>query len=99
MPASVTRAEALKELGLTESASVAEIRSAYKKLARLHHPDVNPNGAEKMALINAAHERLTRDADEPDPTAAPPPPEDPFANWGEWESEETSSQSKNSNMM
>ena len=96
MPASMTRAEALKELGLTESASVAEIRSAYKKLARLHHPDVNPNGAEKMALINAAHERLTRDADEPDPTAAPPPPEDPFANWGEWESEETSSQSKNS---
>jgi|688.fasta_scaffold46769_5 curved DNA-binding protein len=96
MPASMTRAEALKELGLTEFASDAEIKSAYRKLARKHHPDVDPKGTVKMAAINAAYDRLTRDADESDPTAAPPPPEDPFANWGEWESEETSSQSKNS---
>ena len=96
MPASMTRAEALKELGLTESASVAEIKTAKRQLALKYHPDLDPNGTERMAAINAAYDRLTRDADEPDPTAAPPPPEDPFANWGEWESEETSSQSKNS---
>lgn len=96
MPASMTRAEALKELGLTESASEAEIKSAKRKLARKYHPDVDPNGNVRMAAINAAYDRLTRDADEPDPSAAPPPPEDPFANWGEWESEETSSQGKNS---
>jgi curved DNA-binding protein CbpA len=92
----MTRAEALKELGLTESASEAEIKSAKRKLARKYHPDVDPNGTVRMAAINAAYDRLTRDADEPDPTAAPPPPEDPFANWGEWEREETSSQGKNS---
>ena len=93
----MSKAGAFKELGLSETATEAEIKSAYKKLARLHHPDVNPNGAEKMALINAAHERLTRDANDPDPIDSSPPTEEDF--WGSddsWENEETSSQSKNS---
>jgi hypothetical protein len=92
----MTRAEAFKELGLTESASDAEIRSAYRKLALKHHPDVDPTGAARMAAINAAHDRLTRDAKEPDPTVAPPPEQDPFADWGEWENEGSSSQGNNS---
>src|SRR3569832_793416 len=30
-------------LGLTKKADEKEIKSAYRKLARKHHPDVNPN--------------------------------------------------------
>ena len=92
----MTRAEALKELGLTESASIAEIKTAKRQLARKHHPDVDPNGTERMSRINAAYERLTRDANEPDPTGAPPPPQDDgWGNFGDWEREDFSSQGSN----
>ena len=90
------KADAFKELGLSENASDAEIKSAYRKLARKHHPDVDPNGTKKMALINAAYERLTRDANDPDPVDnKPPPQDDPWDDFDSWESEETSSQSTN----
>jgi DnaJ-class molecular chaperone len=96
MPASMTRAEALKELGLTESASIAEIKTAKRQLARKHHPDVDPNGTERMSRINAAYERLTRDADKPDfENNTPPPEDDPWGDFDNWESEGTSSQSAN----
>jgi curved DNA-binding protein len=35
-----------KILGVNKSASEKEIKSAYRKLARKHHPDLNPNNAE-----------------------------------------------------
>src|ERR1051325_4148810 len=35
-----------KSLGLTREASAEDIRKAYRKLARKHHPDVNPGNKE-----------------------------------------------------
>jgi len=49
-------------LGITRSASVTEIRSAYRKLAAKYHPDVNPGdhaAEEKFKELNEAHEVLS----------------------------------------
>ncbi|HKY30983.1 MAG TPA: J domain-containing protein [Candidatus Polarisedimenticolia bacterium] len=49
-------------LGVKPSASDKEIRSAYKRLAKKHHPDVNPNdkaAEEKFKEISEAYEVLT----------------------------------------
>lgn len=43
-------------LGVSEHATSAEIRDAYRELARVHHPDVGGDG-ERMAQINRAYER------------------------------------------
>ncbi|GAA4036900.1 J domain-containing protein [Hymenobacter glaciei] len=51
-----------KVLGLEKSATPEQIKKAYRKLARQHHPDVNPNdkGAEqKFKEINEANEVLS----------------------------------------
>ena len=51
-----------KVLGLTKSATQDEIKKAYRKLARKHHPDVNPNQAEakkNFQQINEANEVLS----------------------------------------
>ena len=52
-------------LGLKRSASEKEIKQAYRKLARKHHPDVNPGdkaAEQRFKDINSAYEVLS-DAD------------------------------------
>lgn len=51
-------------LGVAKSATKAEIKSAYHKLARKYHPDVNkdnPSAAEKFKEISAAYDILGDD--------------------------------------
>jgi len=48
-------------LGIPRSASEAEVKKAYRRLARKHHPDVNstdPNAAKKFQEIAGAYEIL-----------------------------------------
>jgi len=49
-------------LGVSRNASQKEIRAAYRRLARKHHPDVNPGDKASEALfkeINAAYDVLS----------------------------------------
>ena len=50
-----------KALGVARSASAKEVKSAFRKLARQYHPDVNPGDADaerRFKEINEAHEVL-----------------------------------------
>ncbi len=49
-------------LGLDRRCTLAQIRAAYRLLAKQHHPDVNPGSADAVARaqeLNAAHEILS----------------------------------------
>src|SRR5215469_16567081 len=51
-----------KVLGINKDATQDEIRAVYRKLARKHHPDLNPNDKEankKFQQINEANEVLS----------------------------------------
>jgi curved DNA-binding protein len=51
-----------KTLGVEKNATTEEIKKAYRKLARKHHPDVNPNDKEahkKFQQVNEANEVLS----------------------------------------
>ncbi|KAK2718558.1 chaperone protein DnaJ-like [Artemia franciscana] len=45
-------------LGLPKGASMTEIKTAYRKLALIHHPDKNPAGKEKFQEIQNAYSIL-----------------------------------------
>jgi DnaJ-like protein len=47
-----------RTLGVPPDASTAEIRAAYRALARRHHPDRSPADAGAMAAINEAYRVL-----------------------------------------
>lgn len=51
-----------KVLGIDKNASADDIKKAYRKLARIHHPDLNPNDKDairKFQEINEANEVLS----------------------------------------
>lgn len=47
-----------KVLGVSDTATPKEITSAYRKLAKKHHPDTNPGQEEKFKEISAAYDVL-----------------------------------------
>ena len=48
-----------KTLGVKENATAAEIKSAYRKLAKQHHPDLNSGNAERFKNISSAYDVLS----------------------------------------
>jgi curved DNA-binding protein CbpA len=61
----MTQRDFYADLSVASTATEVEIRSAYRRLARRHHPDLNPadpDAEAKFKLINAAYEVLS-DAD------------------------------------
>ena len=50
-----------KALGVANTASAEEIKKAYRKLARKHHPDVSKaaDATERMAALNEANDVLS----------------------------------------
>jgi molecular chaperone DnaJ len=53
-----------EQLGVDRSASAADLKSAYRKLAKKYHPDVNPGNAEaeqKFKQVSEAYDVLKDD--------------------------------------
>lgn len=45
-------------LGLPKDAVLSELKASYRKLAKIHHPDLPTGSAEKFRQITAAYEAL-----------------------------------------
>jgi hypothetical protein len=82
----VDTGEALAVLGLTSGAAIDDVRAAYRRLVRQHHPDLTgAAGSAQTARLTEAYallQRVAKDSDRdtivvsaaPAPTPAPPPP-------------------------
>jgi hypothetical protein len=46
-------------LGLKNDAEIGEIKAAFRQLAKLYHPDINPEGKEQFTVIVKAYETLS----------------------------------------
>jgi hypothetical protein len=76
--------EALAVLGLGSGAAMADVRDAYRRLVRRHHPDIaGPTQTAQTARLTEAYALLRRAAGDADdgavtvvdtPETAPPPP-------------------------
>lgn len=54
--------ECYQILGISSAATLAEVKSSYRRLARQYHPDVNPGNSrshEQFIQINQAYQNLT----------------------------------------
>jgi curved DNA-binding protein CbpA len=56
-----TRSECYAVLGLTEDATMDQARTAFRKLAKKYHPDVNPSNdsARLFQEMQAAYEQIS----------------------------------------
>ena len=82
-----SRDDHYRTLGVARDASTREIRRAYRRLARRHHPDVNPtdDGGRFVAIAGAyrvlsdpaaraGYDRTLTATRSPDPPSRPPAP-------------------------
>lgn len=60
LPPAVSERNWWEVLGVSPKASDDEVKEAYRKLARQHHPDYG-GSSDKMAAINAAYEQLKQE--------------------------------------
>ena len=51
-----------KVLGVPETATEKEIRRAYRKLAKEHHPDAQPGSEDRFKEISGAYDVLSDEA-------------------------------------
>ncbi len=66
----------LKVLDLPDNANQADIRKAYRKLAKQFHPDVNqsPNANQQFEALRTAYMALSRQLSDPNPPTKPNKP-------------------------
>jgi len=70
--------DSYQTLGIGPGASLEEIRTAYHRLARSLHPDLNPGALHThMAHLNAAYQRLRQHLRAKAPSPASPQPSPP----------------------
>ena len=75
-----TPRDSYRVLGVDPGATDAQLRSAYRHLVQLHHPDHNggsPESARRFEEIQEAYARIRAQRDQAPPPHEPPPRVDP----------------------